>query len=77
MTDRIHFLPVTMTGRFSNFNSISCTEDRHELGVTGAKCRLPDAMSGTGEIFISGAELPTTLLSKVTIGARLNRKYLV
>ena len=44
-----------MTGRFSNFNSISYTEDRHELQVTGTKCRLPDMMSGTGEIFISGA----------------------
>ena len=56
MTDRIRFLPVTMTGRFSNFNSISYTEDRHELQVTGMKCRLPDTMSGTGEIHISGAE---------------------
>ena len=34
VTDRIRFLPVTMTGRFSNFNSISYTEDRHELHVT-------------------------------------------
>ena len=33
---------------FSDFNSISYTEDRHELRVTGKKCRLPD----TGEIFI-------------------------
>ena len=56
VTDRIRFLPVTMTGRFSNFKSISYTEDRHELHVTGTKCRLPDTMSGTGEIFISGAE---------------------
>ena len=56
VTDRIRFLPVTMTGRFSNFNSISYTEDRHELRVTGTKCRLSDTMSGTGEIFISGAE---------------------
>ena len=56
VTDRIRFLPVTMTGRFSNFNSISYTEDRHELRVTGTKCRLPDIVSGTGEIFISGAE---------------------
>ena len=31
------------------------TEDRHELRVTGTKCRLPDTMSGTDEIFISGA----------------------
>ena len=30
VTDRIHFLAVTMTGRFSNFNSISYTIDRHE-----------------------------------------------
>ena len=55
VTDRIRFLPVTMTGRFSNFNSISYTEDRHELRVTGTKCRLLDTMSGTGGIFISGA----------------------
>ena len=54
--DRIRFLPVTMTGRFSNFNSISYTEDRHELRMTGTKCRLPDMVSSTGEIFISGAE---------------------
>ena len=38
-----------MIDRLSNFNSISYTEDRHELRVTGTK------MSGTGEIFISGA----------------------
>ena len=44
-----------MTGRFSNFNSISYTEDRHALRVTGTKCRLPDTMSGTGVILISGA----------------------
>ena len=54
VTDRIRFLPVTMTGRFSNFNSISYTEDRHKLRVTGTKCRLPDTLSVTGEIFISG-----------------------
>ena len=53
--DRIRFLPVTMTGRFSNVSSISYTEDRHELRVTVTKCRLPDKMSGTSEIFISGA----------------------
>ena len=57
VTDRIRFLPVIMTGRFSNFNSISYTEDRHKLRVTGMKCRLPDTMSGTGEIFISGADI--------------------
>ena len=55
VSDRIRFLPVTMTGRFSNFNSISYTEDWHELCMTGTKCRLPDVVSGTGEIFISGA----------------------
>ena len=44
-----------MTGRFSNFNSISYTVDRHKVQVTGTKCRLPDTMSGTGEIFIPGA----------------------
>ena len=55
VTDRIRFLPVTMTDRFSNVNSISYTEDRQELSVTGTKCRLPDTMSGTGKIFISGA----------------------
>ena len=59
VTDRIRFLLVTMTGRFSNFNSISYTEDRHKLRVTGTKCRLPDTMSGTGEIFISGAATRT------------------
>ena len=53
VTDRIRFLPVTMTGSFSNFNSISYTEDRHKLRVTGTKCRLPDTLSGTGEICIS------------------------
>ena len=58
VTDRIHFLPITMTGRFSKFNSISYTEDRHELRVTGTKFRLTDdTMSGTGEISISGAEV--------------------
>ena len=56
VTDRIRFLPVTMTGRFSNFNSIAYTEDRQELQVTSTNCRLPDTMSGTGEIYISGAE---------------------
>ena len=56
VTDRIRFLPVTMTGRFSNCNSKSYTEDRHELRVTDTMCPLPDTMSGTGEIFISGAE---------------------
>ena len=54
VTDRIRFLPVTMTGRFSNFNSTLYTEDRHELRVTGTKCLLPDTMSRTGKIFISG-----------------------
>ena len=53
VTDRI--LPVTMTGRFSNFNSISYTVDRHKVRVTGTKCGLSDTMSGTGEILISGA----------------------
>ena len=62
VTDRIRFLPVTMTGRFSNFNSISYTEDRHELRVTGTKCRLSDTMSGTGQIFISGTERLTFYL---------------
>ena len=52
VTDRIRFLPVTMTGRFSNFNSTSYTKDRHELQVTETKCPLPDTMSGTGEISI-------------------------
>ena len=56
VTDRIRFLPVTITGSFSNVNSISYTEDRHKLRVTGTKCRLPDIVSGTGEIFISGSE---------------------
>ena len=44
-----------MTGRFPNFNSVSYTEDLHQLLVTGTKCSLPDTMSGAGEIFISGA----------------------
>ena len=56
VTDRIRFMLVTMTGRLSKFNSISYTEDRHELRVTGTKCWMPVTMSGTGEIFISGAE---------------------
>ena len=55
VTDRIRFLPVTMTGRFSNFNSRSYTEDWHEFRVTGTMRGLPGTMSGTGEIFISGA----------------------
>ena len=41
VSDRIPFLPVTMTGSFSNFNSISYTEDRHGLRLTSTKCRLP------------------------------------
>ena len=57
VTDRICFLPVTMTGRFLNFNSIPYTEDRHELRVTGKKHRLSDTISGTGKIFISGADI--------------------
>ena len=57
VTDRIRFLPVTMTSRFSNFNSISYTEDQHELRATNTNCRLPDTMSSTDEIFISGAGL--------------------
>ena len=35
VTDRIRFMLVTMTGRLSKFNSISYTEDLHELRVTG------------------------------------------
>ena len=57
VTVRIRFLLVTMAGRFSNFNSTSYTKDQHELQVTDMKCRLPDTMSGTGEISISSAEL--------------------
>ena len=37
VTDRIRFLPVTMTGRYSNFNSTSYAEDRHKVRVTGTK----------------------------------------
>ena len=66
VTDRIRFLPVTMTGRFSNFNSISYTEDRQELRVTGTKYRLPDTMSGIGEMFISGAELASHPCNLIT-----------
>ena len=62
VTDRIRFLPLTMTGRFSNFNSMSYTEDRHELRVTGTKCRLPDTMSGTDKISILGAEVRVNYL---------------
>ena len=71
VTDRIRFLPVTMTGRFSNLNSISYVEDWHDLRVTGTKCLLPDSMSSTGEIFISGAEL-AVLLNLLTISLRMN-----
>ena len=60
------FLPVTMTDRFSNFNSISYTDDRHELRVTGTKCRLPDTMSGTSKIFISGAVCCIVVCRNVT-----------
>ena len=45
VTDRISFLLVTMTNRFSKFNSLSYTEDRHELPVTGTNCEWP-AQSG-------------------------------
>ena len=31
--------------------------DRYELQMTGTKCRLPDMMSGTGQIFISCADI--------------------
>ena len=55
LTNRIRFLQITMAGMFLNFNSISYTEDRHELRVTDKKCRLTDTMSGNGKIFISGA----------------------
>ena len=58
VTERIRFLPVTMTGRFSNFNSKSYREDRHKMQVIDTKCQLPDTMSGTSEIFISGAVRP-------------------
>ena len=51
-----------MTDRFSNFNSISYTGDRQELRVTGTKCRLPDTMSVTGEIFISGADISIIMI---------------
>ena len=48
---------VTDRIRFQNFNSTLYTEDRHKLRVTDTKCRMPDTMSDTGEIFISGAEI--------------------
>ena len=78
---RIPFLPVTMTGRFSNFNSVSYTEDWHKLRVTGSKCGLPDMLSGTGEIFISGAEVPkmsiwTIYVSSMCLAILENRKML-
>ena len=44
-----------VTDRFSNFDSISYTEDRQELRGSGTKGRQLHKMSGTGEIFISGA----------------------
>ena len=57
VTDRIPFLPVTHDLQVFKFQwYISYTEDRHELRMAGTKCRLSDTMSGTGEIFISGAE---------------------
>ena len=56
VTNRIRFLLVTMTRRFSKFISLSYREDRHELRVTVTKCRLPDTMYVTGEISISGTE---------------------
>ena len=62
VTDKINFLPGTMTGRFSNFNSISDTEDRHEVRVTGTKFRLQNTMSGTGGIFISGAAVTWNII---------------
>ena len=52
----LQFSLLTMTDRYSNFNIISYTEDRHELRVTDTKCRLPDTMSATCEISISGAD---------------------
>ena len=72
VTDRTRFLPVTMTGRFSKFNSISYTEDRHELRVTGTKCVLTDTMSGTGQIFISGAEYWRDLSFEILVGGLSN-----
>ena len=57
VTDRIRFLPVTHDLQVFKFQwYISYTEDRHELRMAGAKCRLLDTMFCTGEIFISGAE---------------------
>ena len=39
VTDRFRFLPVTMTGRFSNFNSISYTKDRLKVPAAGHDVR--------------------------------------
>ena len=50
MTDRIRFLPVAMTGRFSNFNCIEYTEDRHASD-------RHEVLTAGGEISISGAGL--------------------
>merc|ERR1719494_404610 len=61
-----------MTYRFSNFNSISYTNDRHELRVTGTKCPLPDTISGTSKIFISGAEYHYCLPYHLKVSKLLN-----
>ena len=62
-----------MTGMFSNFNSISYTDDLYELRVIGMKCRLPDTMSGTGEIFISGADIDLIFDKLVSLIRRLTK----
>ena len=53
MTDGIRFLPVTMTGRFSNLNSISYTEDRYELRVTGVIVNIYSPKKITPRVEIS------------------------
>ena len=50
------FLPVTMTGRFSNFNSISYKEYRKELQVTGTRCRLRHDVLHWWNIYFRGCE---------------------
>ena len=67
VTDMIRFLPVTMTCRFLNFNSITYTEDRHEssdrheLQIAGTRC--PALAKSSVKWSVSSQPLPPLLLS--------------
>ena len=44
--------------------------DQHKLQMTVTKCQLPDTMSGTGQIFISGTALNARLLYLIPLSAK-------